>query len=190
MVASTHLVHSRWVCPPPPFACVSCVCDKARDKSFHLISCTEMIRPNRTYSFVSASAFQPKNVDFSKAQTLTDAASILSANERIGEYEFTDDADLNKLCHEVAERVEISLKTLDSGAIVNDAVLVKSNGKKVSIRLYGTDKKTVNPQTIDKAALAKLSFGKCKSDGETVGNAGVDATGKPAIIPTIYLKLA
>jgi len=149
-----------------------------------------MIRPNRTYSFVSASAFQPKNVDFSKATALTDVDSILSANERIGEYVFTENDALNKRCHELAERVEIALKTLESGAIVNDTVLVKTDGKKVSIRLYGTDKKTVNPQTLDKAALAKLTFGLCKSDGEIVGNPSVDATGKPAIVPTIYLKLA
>lgn len=149
-----------------------------------------MIRPNRSYSFVSANALQPKNVDFSNAQTLTDIDSILSGNERIGEYSVVEDETLDKRCHEIAEKVEIKIKTLNSGNDVNDSFIVKKDGKKVSIRLYGTEKKLHEPKVLDKNALKDLHFCKCMSDGKIVSNAGYDATGKPCLIPVIYLKLA
>ena len=73
-----------------------------------------MIRPNRAYQFVTATTLAPKASDFSNAETLLSVDDILTANSRIGEYVPEQNADLDAKCHEIAERVEIKLKTLET----------------------------------------------------------------------------
>ena len=141
------------------------------------------------YKFIVAKPTQPTEKEIASAKVLTNVAEILAASKSIGEYVFSEDAELCKVFR-AANSVSLTVETLPNGNDINRAVAILANGAKYRLRVFGS--KELQPaKDFSKDEIAKLSFGFCTSDGEKITENRLNPeTGEIIRVPVIYVNIA
>lgn len=141
------------------------------------------------YKFIVAKPTQPTEKELAAAKELTKVAEILEASKSIGEYVYSEDAELCKVFRN-ANSVSLVVETLPNGNDINRAVAILANGAKYRLRVFGS--KVLQPaKDFSKEEIIKLSFGFCTSDGSRITENRLNPeTGEIVRVPVIYVNIA
>ena len=141
------------------------------------------------YKFIVAKPTQPTEKELAAAKELTKVAEILEASKTIGEYVFTEDAELCKVFRN-ANSVSLVVETLPNGNDINRAVAILANGAKYRLRVFGS--KVLQPaKDFSMEEIKTLKFGFCTSDGSRITENRLNPeTGEIVRVPVIYVNIA
>lgn len=141
------------------------------------------------YNFVKASRSTVTMKDIATAKRVNEIADILAASALIGEYKFTESAELSAEFAQ-AISVETEIATRANGSETNRVRVTLPNGKSYLCRAFGAKNTLMPPHKWNTNEIAKICAGFCTSDGEPIEETRQSPTGDILALPVIYVRIA